>query len=121
MEQFKLPDVDVAAFTEGRRKDIEALAEANRIAVEGMQSLAMKQAQMMSSYVEQLRTALQQLTPSAGANPTESVQQALQKAFSNMRELAEAAQKSQSDVFDVVRTRVQQNMDELKSLVQRRK
>ena len=38
-EQFKLPGVDVSALVEWQRKDLEALAEANRQAYEGMKAL----------------------------------------------------------------------------------
>ena len=40
MSQFRLPGVDFAALVDRERKNIEALAEANRIAFEGWQPLA---------------------------------------------------------------------------------
>ena len=44
LEQFKLPGFDVPAIMEARRKDMEALVQANQTAFQGMQSLAQKQA-----------------------------------------------------------------------------
>ena len=44
MSQFRLPGVDFAALVDRERKNIEALAEANRIAFEGWQSLVRRQA-----------------------------------------------------------------------------
>ncbi len=39
LEQYKLPGVDMTAVIEARRKDIDAITEANKIAYEGMQAL----------------------------------------------------------------------------------
>jgi hypothetical protein len=49
LEQFKLPGFDVPAIMEARRKDVEALVTANQAALQGMQSLAQKQADMLRS------------------------------------------------------------------------
>ena len=45
MSQFRLPGVDFAALVDRERKNIEALAKANRIAFEGWQRLVRRQAE----------------------------------------------------------------------------
>ncbi|HEY5323888.1 MAG TPA: hypothetical protein VIK58_13750, partial [Caldimonas sp.] len=40
--RLKLPGVDMAAIVESQRKDMEALAEANRQAYEGIKALAQR-------------------------------------------------------------------------------
>ena len=47
MEQFKIPGVDLGAVVEARRKDIEALTQANQQAYQGMQALAQRQAEIL--------------------------------------------------------------------------
>ncbi len=42
VERFKRPGLNAAAVIEARCKDIEALAEANRIALAGVQGVAQK-------------------------------------------------------------------------------
>ena len=42
MEQFRVPGLDMNAVIEARRKDIEALTEANKLAYEGMQAVMQK-------------------------------------------------------------------------------
>jgi phasin family protein len=124
IEQFKLPGIDVGAIIEARRKDIEALATANRTALEGIQSLGHKQAEILRTTMDELQSLEKHVTASGSApsaSTSEVVQQAVQKAFANMRELAEAAYKSQSDTFTVVNQRVQENMQELKTLLQPKK
>jgi len=122
MEQFKLPGIDIPAIVEARRKDIEALAEANRIAFEGMQALAQKQAEILQKSMQEAQAAMQGMTagPSAASagNQGELIQQAFQKALSNMRELAEMAGRSQAQAMEVVGKRVQENIEETKKLLQ---
>src|SRR5712671_7652676 len=47
MSQFRLPGVDFAALVDRERRNIEALAEANRIAFEGWQRLVRRQAEIL--------------------------------------------------------------------------
>ena len=56
-EQFKLPGVDVSAIVEWQRKDLEALAEANRRAYEGVQAATQRLALSARSYDRILRVA----------------------------------------------------------------
>jgi phasin family protein len=124
MEQYKLPNMDFSDFLEARRKDFEALIAVNRIATKGFETLAVKQAEIVRNSLEDVQLAMQQLLPVGGArdpNANQAIQQALQKTFSNIRELADAAQESQSEAFEVVRTRVEQNIEELKSLARTKK
>ena len=118
MEQFKLPGIDMSAIVEARRKDIEALTQANKIALEGLQSLAQKQAEILRETMEEAQSAMQRMaagTPLENATKQgELVQQAFHKALANMKALAEMAGKSQADAFDVISKRVQQNIKESK-------
>jgi phasin family protein len=121
IEQFKLPGIDLNAVMEARRKDIEALAAANRTALEGFQSLSQKQAEILRTTMDQLQSLARHMASTGGmpsAGTREVVQQALQKTFESMRELAETAYKSQSDAFAVVSQRVQENIQEVKALMQ---
>ena len=120
MEQFKLPGVDVSALVEARRKDIEALTQVNKIAFEGLLAMAQKQGEILQKTMEELQAATQKMaaTPMEGASKQgELVQQALTKAFGYMHELAEVTRKSQSEAINVINKRVQQNVEELKSLL----
>ena len=122
IEQFKLPGIDLNALMEARRKDIDALAAANRTALEGIQSLNQKQAEILRATMDQLQSIVKTAAGSAtSASTGEIVQQALQKAFLSMRELAEVAYKSQSDAFAVVSQRARENIQEVKGLLQPKK
>ena len=122
MAQFKLPGIDMNAIVEGRRKDIEALAEANRITFQGMQALAQKQAEILQKSMQEAQAAMQNMTPgqpaASAGKQGELIQKAFQDALANMRELAELAGKSQAQAMEVVSKRVQENIEEAKKLMQ---
>ena len=122
LEQYKLPGIDIAAIIEMRRKDIEALMTANRVALEGAQSVGQKQVEILRSTLDQLSSLIQQATASGSMTEKttktgELVQQVLQRALENMRELAETAYKSQSDTYAVLTKRIQENLDEARALL----
>jgi phasin family protein len=123
LQQFKLPGVDMSAIIEARRKDIDALMESNKIAYEGMQALAQKQAEILRTTMEEMQASAKGMA--AGGNPManagkqgEVAQQAVQKAFANMRELAEMARKSQTEAFTIINQRAMQNIEDMKKLMQ---
>ena len=123
LEQFKLPGIDVAAIIESRRKDIDAVMTANRVALEGAQALGQKQAEILHKTLEEVRSLVQQATAAGSLSEKTSkagelVQKALHEALANMRELADTAYKSQTDAFAVVSKRVEANLDELKAMLQ---
>lgn len=122
--QFKLPGVDVGALLESRRKDIEALAEANMTALAGVQQLGQKQVDIFRSKMTELQALITRLkTPGAesGAEAGAGVKSALQKALVDMQELADAAYRVQTDSIAVVTKRFAEHIEELKALVQPRK
>jgi phasin family protein len=119
-EPLKLPGLSIPAVLEARRKDIEAVAEANRIALAGAQDLALKQREILQQTLRELQALV--LERKAEASPTpvqlgDFVQKALQDMLGNMRDLAELTCKSQSDAFNVVSERVQRNIEELRTLL----
>jgi len=121
-EQFSVPGVDMAAIVEARRKDIEALTEANRVAYEGMQSLVQRQTEILRRSMEEVQAAAKEMAAAGkplkpGSMPVDFAQQAFQKAFENMRELAEMATKSQKEAIDIISKRAFQNVEELKTLM----
>lgn len=123
LKQFKLPDIDIAAIVDSRRKDIDALAAANDAALQGVQKLGHAQAQILKTTLGQLEALLQRTRRSRddAANhltTREALKQALQTALGDMRELAEAGYRAQSDTLAVVTRRVQENVQEFTALLQ---
>ena len=113
---FKLPGGNFDALLKARRKDLEALLEVGRIAQSGVQSLAQKQAYILRSSLEDLRNVLTGAGKMAGTQ-LEAARAAAEKAVANVAELALIALQSQSDAFDTVRRRAEENIQELRALM----
>ena len=50
---FRIPSFDAASIAETQRKNIEALTQANQLAVEGMRALARRQVEIMQQAFEE--------------------------------------------------------------------
>src|SRR5712672_2095667 len=114
MSQFQLPGVDFAALVDRERKNIEALAEANRIAFEGWQRLVRRQAEMLQETMKKVVADAGQ--EDAIKKRADLAKEGFEKALANMRELAEMATKSQKEAFDVVRKRIEENVEGIRNL-----
>ncbi|HSV59446.1 MAG TPA: TIGR01841 family phasin [Variovorax sp.] len=116
LEQFKMPGVDMAAIVEARRKDVEALVEANKSAYESMQAIVRKQTEMMAESMQVMQEAAK--SAADPAKQTEVVRSAFEKTITDMKELAEMARRSQSDAMAHITQRAAEHMEEIKKLMQ---
>ena len=112
LQQFKIPGVDFSSIVERERKNIEALAEANRIAFEGWQNLVRRQSEILQDSMK--RAVEESRNQNALKNGAELARSAFETALGNMRELAEMAARSQREAFEVIRKRVEENMNALR-------
>ena len=112
MSQFRLPGVDFAVLVDRERKNIQALAEANRIAFEGWQRLVRRQAEILQETMKKVVADASQLD---AMKRTDLAKEGFEKALANMRELAEIASKSQREAFEVVRKRIEENVEGIRN------
>jgi phasin family protein len=115
LEQLKMPGIDMAAILEARRKDVEALVEANKSAYEAMQAIARKQTEMMAQSMQ----VMQEAVKGAGdpGKQTEVVRNAVEKTIADMKELAEMASRSQSNAMVHISQRAAEHMEEIRKLM----
>ena len=118
----KIPGFDMEAVVTAQRKNIEALTAANQAAVQGMQAVAQRQAEILSQAMNEVSSVAQEL--SSAGNPKDMttkqadlVRKAFEQALANMRELAEMVSKSNTEAFAIINKRVTESLQELKSLV----
>ena len=114
MSQFQLPGVDFATLVDRERKNIEALAKANRIALEGWQRLVRRQAEMLQETMKKVVADASQ--QDAKQKRADLAKEGFEKALANMRELAEITTQSQKEAFDVVRKRIEENVEGIRNL-----
>ena len=116
---MKLPGIDATALAAAQQKNIDALTAANKRAFEGYQALAKRQGEIFKENMEELASVLKSASPAAAAdmNPakqTEFVQKAAEKALGNLRELSEMMTKTNTEAFELISKRLQENMQEIK-------
>ncbi len=119
LEKFKVPGIDMTAIIEARRKDIEALAESNKAALQAMQDMGRKQAEMLAAAMQEIQTTTQSLASSVGdpAKQTEIVKKAYAKALADAKDLAEMARKAQTDSMASMTKRSNEHMAEIKKML----
>lgn len=115
--------VDLGAVVDAQRRNLEALAQANQVAAEGMKALAQRQAEILRQTMEQTGAAMRDLmAPSSpedkAARQTEIAKTAFERAVANARELAEMVTRAQQEAGDVIAKRMAAGMEELKSLIE---
>lgn len=119
VKNFKVPGIDIAAIVEAQRKDMEALAEANRLAYEGIKSLAERRNELLreslAEWQEMMKTGI---GPDALPKQTELVRKRVQNAMKNMRELAEMEAANRNKAWKVMQDRFQENLSNLQKLLQ---
>ena len=117
-QQYKLPGLDMSAILDARRKDVEALAEANQVAFGGMQAIQGKQLEILRSALDNFQTVAQQLATSPAkpaVSPTEVVQKALHLALADMQDIAQKTQQAQTQAYAIVAKRMEQAANELRA------
>ena len=116
----RAPMFDVAALIDAQRKNIEALTVANKLALEGVQQVAQRQAEFIRQAVEDFSGATRDLV-AVGTPEEKLVRQAdfakgsFEQAVANFGELSELAQKSGTQALAVISKRLVENFDEVKS------
>ncbi len=117
--EMKLPGIDVEAVAASQRKNLEALTQANQLAVEGAQSLARRQVEIARQAADEVTTAFREWTEAGApedriAKSVELTKLAYEKGIANARELTELATKASTDVFSVITRRFSEGFDELR-------
>jgi phasin family protein len=116
---FRIPEFDVQAIVDAQRKNFEALTRANQLALEGMRSVAQRQAAIVQEAFEEASGLLRDLTQLGAPEErlikgTEIAKQAFEKGLANARELNELGTKASVDVFGVIARRVSESFDDMR-------
>ena len=111
-----------ASLMENGRKDIEALVEANKRSYQGLQTVVQRQAEGLRQSITEWQGAVSGMQGKDLSTNLSKLDEmgkaAFQQALNDMRELAEVAAKSQSEAFDIVRQRIQDNVEQASQLLQ---
>jgi len=114
MEGVKVPGVDMDALIESQRKNIEAMSKAAQLTADGAAAISQRQLEILKATREQMNAALQDMKLT-GEQQGEFVRKAVETAMSSTRELAEMTAKSNADVFNVVKQRMTEDFEKLRT------
>ena len=118
VDKFKVPGIDLAAIVESQRKDMEALAEANRQAYEGIKALAQRRNEILQeSLAEWQETMKNAGGKDALAKGAAKAKKGVEQAIANFKELADMEAQARSKAWKVVQDRFQENLANLQKLL----
>ena len=107
------------------RRNMEALSEANRVALEGAQAVARRHMEIMqgtmAEFTEQMRTVSPGDSPQARASKqAELLKRAYEKAVANLRELGDLVQRANTEAIETLNRRFSEALDEVKALADKK-
>ncbi len=126
MGDFRVPGIDLEAAVSSQRKNIEALTQANQLAVEGVQALMRRQVEITRQAMEDFSAMFRDLVQPNGspedrfAKQAEYSKHAIEKGLSNAKELTELVTKANTEAFNVINKRVTESLDEIRDFAKKR-
>lgn len=118
--QMQVPGVDMGAVVESQRKNLDAVTQANKQALEGMQAVTARQAEILQETMAETTGVIEALASTAtspqdaAAKQAELAKAAFEKALGNMKELADMVAKSNAEATETINTRISESLDEIK-------
>ncbi|MCI0752991.1 phasin family protein [Teichococcus vastitatis] len=123
LSDFRFPAMpDMEALAAAQRRNFEALSAANKVALEGAQAVARRHMEILQQSMTEMTGALQSASPSANpqdraAQQAELLKASYSRAVSNMQEIVDLIQRSNSEAVGLLNRRFAEAMDEVKSLM----
>lgn len=114
-----MPDMD--GFLAMHRKNLEVLTAANKVALEGAQTVARRHMEIMQQTMHEVSETMRDMTtpesPQAtAAKQTEMMKASYERAVSHVKELADLIQRSNGEALNMLHARFTEAMDEVKTL-----
>ena len=120
--EMKMPAIpDMEEVLNAHKRNLEALADANRVALEGAQAVARRQMEITQSTIAGLTATMREIsvsdTPATRvAKQTDLLKQAYENAVANTRELGDLIQRSNTEAMQRLNGRFSEAMNEMKNL-----
>ena len=118
----RLPAV-AGLLVAARRKDLDAILEANRTSLAGLQSVVQRQVESLKNAVSEWRLVIKLMAEGGAREGLSKLDElavaSFRMALDNVRELAEMTARSQADAYEVVARRIREDVDEVTRLLER--
>ncbi len=117
-----MPDMEM--FLSAHRRNMETLSNANRVALEGAQTVAKRHMEIVQQTMQEMGDTIRELTSSESPQARASrqadlVKQAYERAVNHMKELADLIQQSNGEALSMLNQRFTEAMDEVKTMAQK--
>jgi len=114
-----MPDMEAVLAT--HKRNLEALSDANRLALEGAQAVARRHFEILQATMVEMTESLTSLSvteapASRAAKQADLLKHAYENAVSNTRELGDLIQKSNAEAMQKLNSRFSEAMTEIKTL-----
>jgi phasin family protein len=126
MGEMRAPGFDLGALVAMQRKNIEALSQANQLALEGAQAVVRHQLEQTRRTMEQFSALMTGLLRPEGtleekiARQAEFSKTAIEKSMSDARELTDLVAKANAEAIDVLSRRIAETLEELRDLAKKK-
>ena len=117
-----MPDMD--SFLAAHRRNMETLSAANRVALEGAQTVAKRHMEIVQQTMQEMTETIRELsspdTPQVrAAKQAELIKQAYERAVAHMKELADLIQRSNGEALSMLNQRFAEALDEVKVMAEK--
>jgi phasin family protein len=115
-----MPDV-AAVLIDSRRKDLEALTAASRKSYEGLQAVVQRQVTLVKYALREWQSVAVVMKIAGARDSAAHLDRlgrgALELALSSIRELAQLAVTTQADALNVIKRRIDEDLEEVSRLL----
>ncbi|MDF1607809.1 TIGR01841 family phasin [Hoeflea sp. YIM 152468] len=121
-KDMKLPSPDLEALVARHKKNLEALDTAAKTAGSGASTIATRQREMVQEALDEIMAMAENLK--AGGDPqslmaaqAEFAKRSFEMAIKNTSEIADLAQKSSTEAFNVLQQNMQETLEEARKVM----
>ena len=123
-EGYNSSPIDMKAFLETQRKNLQAVSEAQQSAFEGIQAVTQRQTELLSKFVEDnssiAKQALSEGTPEEKiAQNAEILQKSYERSIENAKEISSLVNEANEKTTGILNKRVSASVNELKSAIKK--
>jgi phasin family protein len=125
LSRMQLPAMpDMEAVLAAHRRNLEVLTAANKVALEGAQAVARRNAEIVQQTMSEFADTVRAMTAAEGpqakaAKQAELLKVAYQRAVANLKEVGDLIQRSNSEAMGLLSARFTEALDEVKALAER--
>ena len=125
-KNLNMPKVDVESILSHHRKNLEALQKAASASAAGAQAIMAKQREALQEGLQEIQEMAQSFRSPGGpqevmSKQAEFARKSFETAVKNTGEVADVVRKHGSESVEILRTRIQEAMEEIRETYERSK